>query len=88
MYYTLRIHNFLLFTQDLELDPMTLFLSKFCNPCLFFKTPGALKPQRIQCRHQGRSVPSRKKLTPKRAPAVVAASPSSPVSKTRSKKQL
>ena len=30
----------------------------------------------------------KKNLTPKRAPAVVAASPSSPVSKTRSKKQL
>ena len=30
----------------------------------------------------------KKKLTPKRAPAVVAASPSSPASNTRSKKQL
>ena len=55
-------HFFLLFTQNLELDPMTLFFSKFCNPSLFFKTPGALKPQNIQGRHQGRSVPSRKNL--------------------------
>ena len=53
---------FSLFTQNLELDPMTLFFSKFCNPSLFFKTPGALKPQNIQGRHQGRSVPSRKNL--------------------------
>ena len=55
---TSLIHIFLLYTQDLELTPMTLFLSKLRTLRLFFKTLDALNPYNIQCRHQGRNVPS------------------------------
>jgi len=66
---------------------MTLFISKVCTLRLFLKTLDVLKPWNIQCRHQGRNVASRKKLTPRRAPVEVV-NPSSLASNTRSKKQL
>jgi len=57
------------------------------HPVPLLEDTGCLKPWNIQCRHQGRNVASRKKLTPRRAPVEVV-NPSSLGSNTRSKKQL